>query len=57
MFFNLEMIRSGYALEYTYDLPYDYQDAFRAAQRGAEDGQRGLWAPDTCSGDVERPAR
>lgn len=56
-FFNLEMITTGYALEYTYDLPYAHQEEFRAAQRSAEDAERGLWDPASCSGDVEQPAR
>ena len=31
--FNLDMIADGYAHEYTYDLPYRYQQDFRAAER------------------------
>lgn len=48
--FNLEMIAQGYAYEYTYDLPYKYQAIFKQAQRAAENGQIGLWSPQTCSG-------
>jgi micrococcal nuclease len=48
--FNLEMIAQGYAYEYTYDLPYKYQALFKLAQRTAENGQLGLWSPQTCSG-------
>jgi micrococcal nuclease len=56
-FFNQTMIRQGFALEYTYDLPYHFQDAFRTAQQEAERQSRGLWAPSTCAGDVSQPAR
>jgi micrococcal nuclease len=55
-FFNQIMIRQGFALEYTHDLPYHFQDAFRAAQREAERQSRGLWASSACDGDVAQPA-
>lgn len=54
--FNLEMIRLGFAHEYTYDLPYKYRDAFAAAEHDARVSERGLWAPDTCGGDTTKPA-
>ena len=47
---NLELIRQGYAFEYTYDRPYKYQALFQAAEREAHAQQRGLWAPATCNG-------
>lgn len=47
---NLEMIRTGYAYEYTYHLPYKYQKEFKAAQKEAEAAGRGLWATSTCHG-------
>lgn len=50
--FNELMITSGYAFEYTYDKPYKYIDAFRAAQSDARTNQRGLWSPTTCNGQV-----
>lgn len=50
--FNLEMIRDGYAIEYTYDDPYAYQAEFRAAQSEAEGTQAGMWSPRTCGGAV-----
>lgn len=50
--FNLEMIRGGYAIEYTYDDPYAYQAEFRAAQTEAEDTQAGMWSPQTCGGAI-----
>lgn len=55
-FVNLEMLRGGYASEYTFDRPYAFRDAFRAAAREAERAGRGLWAADTCAGDFSAPA-
>jgi micrococcal nuclease len=49
--FNLVMIQEGYAFEYTYDIPYKYQ--FKKAEREAKEGQKGLWAPDTCNGELK----
>jgi micrococcal nuclease len=43
---NLLMIREGYAYEYTYDLPYKYQNEFKQAQKYAEENELGLW--NTC---------
>jgi micrococcal nuclease len=42
---NLDMIADGYAFEYTYDLPYRYQQDFRAAEDDARTQERGLWSP------------
>ncbi|HEY8368526.1 MAG TPA: thermonuclease family protein [Thermodesulfobacteriota bacterium] len=42
------MIADGYGFEYTYRLPYRYQERFRAAQARARAEQRGLWAPSAC---------
>jgi micrococcal nuclease len=41
--FNLLMIREGYAYEYTYDIPYRYQNEFDAAEREAASKKSGLW--------------
>lgn len=46
--FNEMMIQEGYGYEYTYNLPYKYQDAFKKAQLTAKENKRGLWAPDAC---------
>jgi len=54
--FNLEMIREGYAHEYTFRTAYRYQAEFKAAEREARESRRGLWAPDTCNGNTDRPA-
>lgn len=47
------MSRQGFGHEYTYRLPYRYQDAFKEAQREArEKGKRGLWARTACGGEA-----
>ena len=43
LFVNDEMVRKGFALEYTYDLPYEYQSQFKEAQAYAENNSLGLW--------------
>lgn len=55
-FYNLWMVRNGYAHEYTYDVPYLYQSEFRNAQRYAQTHDNGFWAPSTCNGDTDQPA-
>jgi endonuclease YncB( thermonuclease family) len=45
---NLEMIRQGYAHEYTYNKPYKYQSEFKQAQREARENERGLWGEGVC---------
>lgn len=52
LFYNKYMIEQGYAHEYTYDTPYKYQTEFKDAQKEAQDNERGLWSPNTCSGDT-----
>ena len=47
--FNLDMIADGYAYEYTYDLPYRYQQGFRTAEDDAQAQERGLWSPSACA--------
>jgi micrococcal nuclease len=47
--FNLDMIAYGYAHEYTYNLPYRYQQDFRAAEDDARTHERGLWSPSACA--------
>lgn len=49
---NLKLIQTGYAHEYTYDIPYQKQDQFKQAQQQAEQQQLGLWSPDTCNGNT-----
>jgi len=47
-FYNLEIIKQGYAYEYTYNLPYKYQKEFKAAQKFAQGNKLGLWADNSC---------
>lgn len=54
--FNERMIAEGYGHEYTYRLPYTYQEAFRAAEKTAREEKKGLWADDACAGDTKKPA-
>ncbi len=42
-FINDIMIREGYAHEYTYNLPYKYQDQFKKAENEARENENGLW--------------
>jgi endonuclease YncB( thermonuclease family) len=55
--FGEVMIADGYAHEYTYDRPYAYRDAFKAAEASAMATQAGLWSPSTCAGDTQQPAQ
>lgn len=40
---NLEMVRQGFAYEYTYDVPYVYQTEFKQAEQNARGSNLGLW--------------
>lgn len=42
--FNQQLIKEGYALEYTYDRPYALQQQFKQAQEEAKQAGLGLWA-------------
>lgn len=48
LFYNLEIIRLGYAHEHTYRLPYKYRKDFKAAQKSAAEKKLGLWADGAC---------
>ncbi len=57
LFINKTLLEDGYAHEYTYQsVPYKYQTEFKAAAQQAEQAQKGLWSPNTCSGDTKQPA-
>jgi micrococcal nuclease len=43
LFINLELIKQGYAYEYTYDQPYQQRQTFKNAQYAAQTAQIGLW--------------
>jgi|GEM_PF-2162384 len=46
--FNKLMVSEGYAREYTYHLPYKYQQEFRQAQKKAMKAKKGLWGDNVC---------
>ncbi|MEA2088732.1 MAG: thermonuclease family protein [Patescibacteria group bacterium] len=46
--FNKLMINDGYAYEYTYFLPYKYQNEFKQAEQFARENKNGLWADGVC---------
>lgn len=50
--FNMFMISGGYAHEYTYSVPYRYQEEFREAEAAARASKAGLWADGACSDDT-----
>jgi len=52
---NQVLIEQGYAFEYTYFSPYDYQEQFRDAEVRARSQSLGIWADVTCSTAAERP--
>ncbi|MEK7156549.1 MAG: thermonuclease family protein [Patescibacteria group bacterium] len=54
--FNRYMIAEGYGHEYTYNLPYKYQNEFKEAERRAREEKKGLWADGTCAGDTKKAA-
>lgn len=49
-FFNLQIIAAGYAYEYTYKVPYLFQQDFKTAQATAATAGIGLWNSATCNG-------
>ncbi len=42
-FINQKLIEEGYAKEYTYKVAYQYQEAFRQAEKEAKNNQKGIW--------------
>lgn len=48
-FFNKLMIQEGYAHEYTYNIPYQYQLEFKESEKKARTEKRGLWADNVCN--------
>ncbi len=47
-FYNYEIIKQGFAFEYTYKYPYKYQENFKKAEEYAKNNALGLWANDAC---------
>lgn len=48
LFFNLEIVKRGFAYEYTYKIPYQHQAEFKSAQETAKNTKLGLWADSAC---------
>ncbi len=48
VFVNKWLIENGYAHEFTYKIPYIYQNEFKLAEKNAEKNKIGLWADDAC---------
>ena len=55
--YNLKLIENGFAHEYTYDLPYKYQDVFKKAEARAMSSNLGLWSTCVFSGDAQAALR
>lgn len=53
--FGLLMIKQGYAHEYTYAVPYKYQEEYKAAQDYARENLLGLWG-DVCQTEAQSAA-
>lgn len=49
---NKWMVEKGFAFEYTYDKPYQYQQDFQNAETTAKASKAGFWAKNTCNGQV-----
>lgn len=52
LFYDEYMVSNGYAYEYTYNKPYEYQTEFRTEQAKAKAAELGLWSPSTCNGSL-----
>jgi micrococcal nuclease len=50
---NQYLVAHGFAFEYTYKVPYQYQEVFQNAEANARAKNFGLWSPDTCDGKVK----
>lgn len=57
LFFNLWMIKNGYAREYTYNTPYRYQFEFKQAEEHAKKNTLGLWNPDNCGAESDAKSK
>jgi len=45
---NQKMIEDGYAFEYTYNIPYEFQIEFKDAEKNARENNLGLWNKSVC---------
>lgn len=48
------MITDGAAKEYTYKKAYKNQKAFKSTQKKAKNTKKGLWAKNTCNGNIKQ---
>lgn len=48
---NARLVTNGYASAYTYPPNVRHSELFVQLEREARESDRGLWSPDTCSGD------
>ncbi len=48
LFINKWLIENGFAYEYSYKTPYQFQDAFILAQKNAQENKLGLWEDGVC---------
>ncbi|WP_199422971.1 thermonuclease family protein [Actinotalea solisilvae] len=55
LLFNQVMVEEGFAVEATFDGPYEMQTVLRDAQDRAAAAGLGLWSPATCGGDITQP--
>ncbi len=51
---NKKLIEDGYGFEYTYDIPYQYQTEFKAAEKSAREANKGLWNEQACNYNNEK---
>jgi endonuclease YncB( thermonuclease family) len=54
---NEVLVEEGYAFEYTYFTPYEYQSEFQSAEAQAHTAGIGVWSETGCNGAGERPDR
>lgn len=52
---NEKIVKDGLGFEKLYASPHKYYDQFVNAQNDAKNAKRGLWSPDTCSGEYAKP--
>jgi micrococcal nuclease len=48
LFLNELLVREGFAQEYTYQTPHQFQALFRQREQEAKSQQKGLWSPSAC---------
>lgn len=51
--FDKWLISEGYGFEYTYNLPYRYQQEYKDAENAARLSSKGLWASEACNAETK----